>query len=692
MRNRRDIHAGTALVRRIGGPGLLLSLGAMACGGKDLDQDGDGFTELTNDCDDTNPNVHPDAVEICWNDIDDNCNGQLDEVGATSGRVWYADVDGDGYGIEDVTIEACEQPENYAAERWDCDEGNPDVHPGATEVCDGVDNDCDGIADELSAADIGTWYPDADGDGFGDTDQPVVACEAPPGYVATPGDCLDADPLVHPDMDEDCRTAVDDDCDGTENGDNIDPYGCVDFYADADGDGFAGTASCQCAADEFYTDPAPSDCDDTNPDRYPGAASTKLWGPEDCDDTSTIDLLTITNDIPSVGAGFGYHAMGDYNADGAVDLLFTGQVLEILEGPLGPDAVSRPTSGPTDFEHYAHGGFVPDLDGDGNEDILVVPSSFADPELGVYVFSSQAPASGAAPAPLFFEPMSDVVHAFMTATLAVDDLDGDGHAEVFYGSDNRYAAVLVLNDDEDDVEVGRQTHWDTTMLNIEGWGQGNPKLELHDMNGDGIKEVVQASSTSDPNNRTAGAWTALRDGAVGVFEVFEERSFGLQSIILGHTRFARDMAVHDHDGDGYADIFSVDRYSTLGEDTATLVGFQGPLSEAGTYGNWYTSMNPDWKVAIPADAILLDQPGDLDLDGLPDLIVTQTGESQAWHMGALAPGHHAIADVGRKLTGVEYTRLYPLGDADGDGANDVAYTTFRGAYPIDVVLFSGDLP
>ena len=84
---------------------VALSLAPLAgCNPYDLDSDGDGFTELTNDCDDSNPNVHPDAVEVCYNGIDDNCNGEEDEEGATSGRIWYADLDGDGYGDEGITL------------------------------------------------------------------------------------------------------------------------------------------------------------------------------------------------------------------------------------------------------------------------------------------------------------------------------------------------------------------------------------------------------------------------------------------------------------------------------------------------------------------------------------------------------------------------------------------------------------
>ena len=66
-----------------------------ACNGPELDQDGDGFTELTGDCDDLDANVHPEADEVCANGKDDNCNGVEDEDGAISGRLWYVDLDGE---------------------------------------------------------------------------------------------------------------------------------------------------------------------------------------------------------------------------------------------------------------------------------------------------------------------------------------------------------------------------------------------------------------------------------------------------------------------------------------------------------------------------------------------------------------------------------------------------------------------
>ena len=96
----------------------------------------------------------------------------------------------------------------------DCDDGNAAIHPGAIEVCDQIDNDCDGVVDTDVAEDVetGTFYADADDDGFGDPGQAVSACSAPPGFVEDDTDCDDARSDVFPGGVEVCD-GVDNDCD-----------------------------------------------------------------------------------------------------------------------------------------------------------------------------------------------------------------------------------------------------------------------------------------------------------------------------------------------------------------------------------------------------------------------------------------------------------------------------------------------
>jgi len=94
----------------------------------------------------------------------------------------------------------------------DCDDTRADVGPDQPEVCDGVDNDCNGRRDD-DAVDAGTWYVDADGDGFGDPEQPVQACSQPGNTSAQAGDCDDGDRLVAPGLPE-RSDGIDQDCDG----------------------------------------------------------------------------------------------------------------------------------------------------------------------------------------------------------------------------------------------------------------------------------------------------------------------------------------------------------------------------------------------------------------------------------------------------------------------------------------------
>ena len=84
-----------------------------------------------------------------------------------------------GKGVESVTPESGGGPDSDLdgyGENEDCDDADPAVNPGASEVCDGVDNNCDGQVDGFDAVDAQTRYTDADGDGFGDDTTATPTC------------------------------------------------------------------------------------------------------------------------------------------------------------------------------------------------------------------------------------------------------------------------------------------------------------------------------------------------------------------------------------------------------------------------------------------------------------------------------------------------------------------------------------
>ena len=162
----------------------------------------------------------PGATEIEGNGIDDNCNGLIDT------RKLFRDSDNDGYGDPAVSRTDFFYPGNYdgywyVTDSTDCDDTHSTVHPGAQELCDGLDNDCNGIVDDNVQPTYA--YIDRDGDGYTDFSlYQLVTCNAgsftpPSGYVLNNGggaDCNDNNAAVNPGAIENLTNGIDDNCDG----------------------------------------------------------------------------------------------------------------------------------------------------------------------------------------------------------------------------------------------------------------------------------------------------------------------------------------------------------------------------------------------------------------------------------------------------------------------------------------------
>jgi len=197
------------------------SIGGLDC----HDGDGDGYTELDGDCNDTLVTVAPGLAEVC-DLLDNNCDGQVDE-GLDSDGDGIADcfdaevcdgLDNNGDGVVDEGFDV--DGDGITTCEFDCDDREPAAFPGNPEICDSIDNDCDEVTDNA---------PDSDGDTFGPCD----------------GDCDDDEPLTYPGADEACDSPADNNCDGIPG--NVDDF---------DGDGVAG---------------CDGDCDDDDEDIHPTA-------------------------------------------------------------------------------------------------------------------------------------------------------------------------------------------------------------------------------------------------------------------------------------------------------------------------------------------------------------------------------------------------------------------------------------
>ena len=346
---------------------LLIGCSGDPCSGDGIsafvDADGDGYgsdpvtictleaglTTVGGDCDDGNADVFPGADEPECNGIDEDCDG-IDE--GSDGLLFFADLDGDGYGLEDMVVVACEAPEGgWARLPGDCDDNDAGRSPLAQEICnEGIDDDCDGLADDDDAsvdpATHAEFFTDSDGDGFGRPGTPIGACSAPVGTVANDQDCDDRTAEVHPDALEICN-GIDDDCDTLrdDEDDSLDPTDLQTLWADTDADGFGDPAVgiLACTARPGISSANDLDCDDTNVDVNPARTEELCDGLDNDCDASTPD------DADRDADGYSTCVDGDCND---------------LDASVFPDAAEIPGNG-IDEDCDAMEDCYQDLDNDG---------------------------------------------------------------------------------------------------------------------------------------------------------------------------------------------------------------------------------------------------------------------------------------------------------------------------------------
>lgn len=330
----------------------LFALLLTACTGKDEgedtgpvdDQDLDGWSTDEGDCDDTDSAINPGAAEVYYDGLDNDCDA------ATADD----DQDGDGDPVGS-----------------DCADTDAEVYTGATEVCDGKDNDCSGVADD-GAAGGGTVYQDLDEDGHGNPEVSETYCkgeEPPAGYVADDTDCDDTWAGTYEGAEEVCD-GRDNDCDLVVDDDPVDGS---TYFVDSDEDGYgdplATASACALTTGLAEND---GDCDDADGDTYPGA-------PETCDDEDD-DCDGAIDDDPVDGTTWYVDADGDDYGDPEASMIACEQPEEAVANgddcddasdqhyPGAPeqcDGVDDDCDGVIDDDPVGVGSWYTDGDGDG---------------------------------------------------------------------------------------------------------------------------------------------------------------------------------------------------------------------------------------------------------------------------------------------------------------------------------------
>jgi hypothetical protein len=589
-------------------------------GGEAADLDVDGYA-VPDDCDDANPDIHPDAAEVC-DGVDNDCEGTVD-VGATDAIEYWADTDGDGYGAGKGEA-SCSAPEGRVTNEDDCDDSRSDVNPAGSEVCDdlGTDEDCDLLVDadddSLDPSTATTLYADADADGYGDPGDAVTSCGEAAGYVANGDDCDDTTALRHPGETEICSDGLDNDCNGIDTG---------------------------CS--------------------WSGAVDEK-------------DADVLLTGAPVSEAQFGFVlSTFDSNGDGLADLVgggISGGYVAVFEGPITSTSVEAGAAavigGPADQQFGFDLQGIPDQDGDGYDELVVWQRRY--PSGRDYMFAG--PLSGTLDSELDSVATftGDASAGGLGTSPTSGDVNGDGTPDIVMGAPDAGAAFVFY---------GPVTSGDLTTADADASLAAAPEdyVGYHndasgDLDGDGIADLAMG-----------GEGAASKSGAVWI----------LYGPVSGDT-LARDADVvvtgaepgaylgacstgGDLDGDGRLDLavsgpWSFDAHVWLFNSPS--IPAKGVLD----VGKADATITGDPK-SYDNFGLVLDTAGDLNDDTADDLIVgsefSADRNGTVWgYYGPISGALTASVDASFKISGTSYhwlgTAVQLMPDSSGDGIDDLA--------------------